>query len=184
VSVAVRMKVASNIAYPRNNKQILSLLLFLFLAGNFEATETTRQTIFDCYVGEWKGTFQVYSVEGKLIKSLQAHHVYRRVDEYTIEGEQTVLNNDGKVEKVKARDSIKNGRLSCIVESDVHGVKVLEGHTDGDQIFWSRKDEDAVESFRERVIDGGKTYLIDGYGIYGKDRSQIYTFVGEYKRVR
>lgn len=163
---------------------MLSLLLLLFLAGNFEATDATRQTILDSYVGEWKGTFRVYSLEGKLIKSLQAHHIYRRVDEYTIEGEQTIMQNDGKVEKIKARDSTKNGRLICIVESDIHGVKVLEGHIDGNQIFWWRKDEDAWESFRERVTDGGKTYLIDGYGIYGKDRNQIYTFVGEYRRVR
>ncbi len=167
----------------RDKQQILSLLLFLFLAGNLEATDSMH-TILDSYVGEWKGTFRVYSLQGKLIKSLQAHHVYRRVDEYTIEGEQTVMHNNGKVEKVKARDSIKNGRLSCIVESDVHGLKVLEGQMDGHQIFWWRKDKDAVESFRERVIDGGKTYLIDGYGIYGRDRNQIYTFVGEYKRVR
>jgi hypothetical protein len=161
--------------------KIFFIALFLIRATTLIANEPR---LFDGYLGEWEGIFRVYSIDGKLIKTMQAHHNYRRIDENTIEGEQTIKYSDGTVEKVKAKDELKNSKLTCTVESNLYGRKVLEGHMDGDQIFWSRQEKDVIESFRERVIDNGKIYVIDGYGIYGADRSKIYTFVGEYKRVR
>jgi hypothetical protein len=163
-------------------KNIL-LALFFLVSAALNANEKEHK-LFEGYLGEWKGTFSVYSSDGKLIKTMQAHHIYKRINQNTIEGEQTIRYSDGTIEKVKATDSLNNGRLTCTVESNLYGHKVLEGHLDGDQVFWSRKEKDVIESFRERIIDDGKTYAIDGYGIYGADRSKIYTFVGEYKRVR
>jgi hypothetical protein len=157
-------------------------MVLLLLPPVIEADQVESK-LFDGYLGEWQGTFRVYSPEGKLIKSMQAYHIYKRVDQFTIEGLQRIVYSDGKVENIKARDSLKNGKLTCEVESDLYGRKVLEGHVEGNQVFWWRKDKDAFESFRERVINDGKIYAIDGYGIYGPDRSTIYTYAGEYKRV-
>lgn len=159
------------------------ITLFLISATILTAKEKEPK-LFDGYVGEWKGTFRVYSPDGTLIKTMKAHHIYKRIDANTIEGEQTIEYSDGTIEKVKATDALTNGKLTCTVESNLYGRKVLEGHVDGDQIFWSRKEKDVIESFRERVIDGGTIYAIDGYGIYGTDRGKIYTFVGEYKRIK
>lgn len=138
--------------------------------------------VFSEYAGEWEGIFYVYKPDGTLVKRLKAHHVYKIIDNYTLEGGQTVTYPDGTIEKIKTRDYVQNGKIYCRVESDRSGVKVLEGRFDGSQIFWIRKDAQTVESFRERVLNG-KVYAIDGYGIYGKDRANVYTFFAEYKRI-
>lgn len=165
-----------------NNKYFAAVLLCLTLTAVVSSEIETK--LFDGYLGEWKGTFQVYSPEGKLIKSMQVHHKYWRINKSTIEGEQNIVYSDGKTEKVKATDSLNNGRLTCTVESNIYGRKILEGHLDGNQMFWWRKDKNVIESFRERITDKGNVYAIDGYGIYGVNRANIYIFVGEYKRVR
>jgi hypothetical protein len=162
--------------------------IFLLAVSLFAATTLLangkESKLFEGYLGEWKGTFRVYSADGQLIKTMDAHHIYKRIDANRIEGEQTIKYSDGTIEKVKATDLLKDGKLTCTVESNLYGRKVLGGHVDGDQIFWSRQEKDVIESFRERVNDNGNTYAIDGYGIYGADRGKIYTFVGEYKRIR
>lgn len=165
-----------------HNKALAAILLFLSITSVIFGEIETK--LFDGYLGEWKGTFRVYSPEGNLIKSMQVHHKYWRVNKSTIEGQQNIVYSDGKTEKVKATDSLNNGRLTCTVESDITGRKILEGHVDGNQIFWWRKDKDAIESFRERITDSGKMYAIDGYGIYGVNRANTYIFVGEYERIR
>ena len=163
------------------NQSKKMLILFLFFLTAITSAQVPAN-LFAGYAGQWEGTFYIYSPDGSLIKSLKARHVYKNVDAYTLEGTQTVTYPDGTVERIRARDYVENGKLFCRVESDRSGVKVLEGRLDGSQIFWSRKDSETVETFRERIVNG-KIYAIDGYGIYGKDRSKIYTFVGEYKRV-
>jgi hypothetical protein len=160
------------------------LIALLFIGATIVTAKENEQKLFEGYLGEWKGTFRVYSSDGKLIKTMKAHHIYKRIDANTIEGEQTVEYSDGTIEKVKAKDALNNGKLTCTVESNLYGRKVLEGQLDGDQIFWFRNEKDAIESFRERVTNNGNIYAIDGFGIYGTDRSKIYTFVGEYKRIQ
>jgi hypothetical protein len=138
-------------------------------------------TPFGPYSGEWKGEFHVYTPDGKLVKNIQAWHVYKVIDEATLSGLQTLTYQDGTIEKVHATNYIKNGTLYCRVSSDRFGDKELQGRFDGNQIFWWRMEKDIVESYRERILNHGKTYAIDGYGIYG---SKIYTFFGEYTKVR
>lgn len=157
-----------------------SILVFLVAAISLAQVPAN---VFSEYAGEWKGIFYVYAPDGTPVKSLKVHHVYKVVDQYTLEGTQTVTYPDGTTEKIHARDYVEKGKIYCRVDSDRSGVKILEGRLDGKQIFWSRKDSEAIETFRERIING-KTYAIDGYGIYGKDRSKVYTFSAEYKRVR
>jgi len=159
----------------------LVITLFFLLAGMTSAEIPAN--LFSEYAGEWEGMFYVYAPDGALIKSLKARHVYKIVDKYTLEGTQTVTYADGTVEKVQARDYVEKGKIYCRVESDRSGVKILQGRLDGAQIFWSRKDSELLETFRERIING-KLYAIDGYGIYGKDRSKVYTFFAEYRRIR
>jgi hypothetical protein len=133
--------------------------------------------------GEWQGHFYVYSPDGTLVRILEAHHIYKQIDKNTVEGTQKVKYPDGTIENVRTRDYVENGKLYCHVESDRFGTKLLNGRFDGSQIFWSRQDSQTLETFRERVIDG-KIYAIDGYGIYGKDISKVYTYFAEYKRVK
>jgi hypothetical protein len=155
--------------------------LFLLLAAI--VSSQVPPNLFSGYTGEWKGIFYVYAPDGTPVKILKARHVYKIINNYTLEGTQTVTYPDGTVEKIHARDYVKNGKIYCRVESDRSGVKILEGRLDGSQIFWTRKDSETLETFRERIING-KIYAIDGYGIYGKDRSKVYTFFAEYKRIR
>jgi len=159
---------------------VLTALFFLLAA--VPSTQVPAN-LFSEYAGEWEGVFHVNAPDGTQIKSLKARHVYKIVDQYTLEGTQTITYPDGTTEKIQARDYVQNGKIYCRVESDRSGVKVLEGRLDGSQIFWSRKDSETLETFRERIING-KIYAIDGYGIYGKDRPKVYTFFAEYKRVR
>ncbi|MCI0414499.1 hypothetical protein L0222_17115 [bacterium] len=159
---------------------IASILVFLVAAVS---PGQVPANLFSEYAGEWKGIFYVYAPDGTPVKSLKVHHVYKVVDKYTLEGTQMVTYPDGTTEKILARDYVENGKLYCRVDSDRSGVKILEGRLDGSQIFWSRKDSETIETFREEIVDG-KTYAINGYGIYGKDRSKVYTFFAEYKRVR
>lgn len=159
---------------------VLTALFFLLAAVS---TAQVPANLFSEYAGEWEGVFYVYAPDGTPVKSLKARHVYKIVDRYTLEGTQTITYPDGTTEKIQARDYVQNGKIYCRVESDRSGLKILEGHLDGSQIFWSRKDSETLETFRERIMNG-KIYAIDGYGIYGKDRSKVYTFFAEYKRVR
>ena len=158
------------------------LIVFLFFLTTTISAQVPAN-LFAGYAGQWEGIFYIYAPDGSLIKSLKARHVYKNIDAYTLEGTQTVTYPDGTIERIRARDYVEKGKLFCRVESDRSGVKVLEGRLDGSQIFWSRKDSETVETFRERIVNG-KIYAIDGYGIYGKDRSKIYTFVAEYKRIQ
>jgi hypothetical protein len=164
------------------NRLRKTLFLFLFFHTTISWAQVPAN-LFAGYAGEWEGIFYIYAPDGSLIKSLKARHVYKNVDAYTLEGTQTVTYPDGTIERIVARDYVENGKLFCRVESDRSGVKILEGRLHGSQIFWSRKDSETVETFRERIVNG-KIYAIDGYGIYGKDRSKIYTFAAEYKRIR
>lgn len=134
------------------------------------------------FVGEWEGVFYVYTPDGQPVKSLKAHHIYK-IAGSSLDGTQIVVYPDGIIEKVIAHHYLNEGKLYCRLESDKFGVKILEGRVDGSQIFWSRKDIDDLESFRERIVED-RLYVIDGYAIYGKDRSTVYTFFAEYKRVR
>jgi hypothetical protein len=157
------------------------LVIFFLLV--MSAYSQIPANVFSEYAGEWEGIFNVYKPDGTLVKRLKAHHLYRVIDKYTLEGTQTVTYPDGTIEKIKARDYVQNGKIFCRVESNLSGVKVLEGKLEGSQIFWSRKDAETLEMFRERIVNG-KIYAIDGYGIYGKDSSNVYTFFAEYKRIR
>lgn len=133
--------------------------------------------------GEWEGQFHVYTPDGTPVKILKARHTYKFIDKNKVEGTQKVTYPDGSIENIRTHDYVENGKLYCRVESDRYGTKLLEGRSDGTQIFWHRQDSETLETFRERVING-KIYAIDGYGVYGKDRSKAYTFFAEYKRVR
>ncbi len=110
--------------------------------------------------------------------------MYKEIDKFTLECKQTVTYDDGSIEKIQVRDYVERGKLFCRVQSDRFGLKILEGRMEQNQIFWWRKEEGAIESYRERITASGKLYLIDGYGIYGNDPPKVYTFWGEYKKIR
>ena len=160
------------------------LLVLSFLIVTQLHSQSVRPNLFAEYAGKWKGTFYVYSPDGKLLNKLEAEHSYRISDPYTLEGTQTVRYPDGSIERIQAKDYVQNGKLYCRVESDRSGVKILEGKMEGNQIFWWRHQKDVTESFRERVINGGRLYAIDGYGIYGADHTKVYTFFAEYRRIQ
>jgi hypothetical protein len=169
-----------SVAFARSLGYIFVALFLLFAV---DVISQIPPNLFSGYAGEWQGIFYVYAPDGTPVKTLKARHVYKIINKYTLEGTQTVTYPDGTVENIHARDYVENGKIYCRVESDRTGVKILEGRLDGSQIFWSRKDSETLETFRERIING-KVYAIDGYGIYGKDRSKVYTFFAEYKRIR
>lgn len=168
---------------PKQKRDLFLLFVVIFLLQVITASGQIPPNVFSEYAGEWEGMFTVYKPDGTLVKRLKAHHQYKVVNKYTLEGTQTVTYPDGTIEQIKARDYVQNGKIYCRVESDRTGVKILEGRLEGSQIFWSRKDSETLETFRERIVDR-KIYSIDGYGIYGKDRSNVYTFFAEYKRIR
>ncbi|MCI0606666.1 hypothetical protein L0156_27085, partial [bacterium] len=105
--------------------------------------------LYSSYIGEWIGKFYVYTPDGKLLKSMAVHHVYRESGKYTLEGTQTVTYDDGSKENVQVKDYVEAGKLFCRVQSDRFGLKILEGRMEGNQIFWWRTEKGVIESYRE-----------------------------------
>ncbi len=159
-------------------------LMIVLLSG-----PPTAKQILDPFTGRWEGQFKVYTYDGKLQDTLHVQQHYwwegdiqhgRFIDTYP----------DGRVIKAKARNYEKDGRLVCEVDKTPGGRTVHHGrYTDG-ALFWFSKAKigGKIESFKERVTvddDGGRTYRIDGFGIYpGLGANRHLLFEGRYRQVR
>jgi hypothetical protein len=159
------------------------LLLLIF---TFSAQAQTSREIFTPFNAHWKGVFKVYTYDGHLLNTIEVEQ------RYWWEGNVQRANfsekaSDGKIVRAQARNYEENGKLFCTVEKD-NGEKSLHlGHYEDGALFWFRKEEGKVESFKEKVVQGqgGKEYHIDGFGVYGsgKDASQL-LFEGRYFEVK
>lgn len=154
---------------------------FIILAATFAHAQTARE-IFAPFTGQWKGVFKVYTHEGKLINQIAVEQ------RYWWEGEVqhaafVEKSQDGKIVRAQARNYEANGKLYCAVEKD-NGEKSLHlGRFEDGALFWFRKEEGTLESFKERVLQGrnGKEYHIDGFGVYGSGEGASHLlFEGRY----
>jgi hypothetical protein len=66
-------------------------LLFVILVIVDARSDDPSPNLYSSYVGEWTGRFYVYTPQGEFVKSMEAHHVYKEVDKFTLEGKQTVI---------------------------------------------------------------------------------------------
>ncbi len=160
------------------------ILLLLCVAASVHA-QTSRE-IFAPFTANWKGIFKVYTHDGRLLHQIEVEQRYwweGNVQRATF----VEKASDGKITRAQAKNYEANGKLYCAVEKD-NGEKSLHlGHYEDGALFWYRKEEGRIESFKERVVAGprGKEYHIDGFGVYGSGESASqFLFEGRYFEVK
>ncbi len=166
-------------------KKTLLLSSLLILAASSAHAQTSRD-FFASFTGKWKGAFKVYTHDGRLINQIEVEQRYwweGNVQRATF----VEKARDGKIVRAHARNYEEHNKLYCAVEKD-NGEKSLHlGHYEDGALFWYRREEGKLESFKERVLQGvaGKEYHIDGFGVYdsGKEASHL-LFEGRYFEVK
>ena len=165
------------------NAALITLIASVLTPLGTDAPPTARE-ILDPFTGHWRGTFRVYTYDGRLVEQLEVEQCYRWDSDVQI-GEFIDTYPDGRVVRAEARNYEKNGQLLCEVVKDNGERSLHQGrYTDG-RLFWFSKPDDGtkVESFKEAVIDteDGLVYTIDGFGIYGDTHL---LFEGRYHKVK
>jgi hypothetical protein len=181
-------------------------------AENLTEEDLKFKDVFKSLEGKWKGQFFIYyDINGQkvgnsqpkdinysiLMKlSLELRGVIEVEQKYTsaspylqfVEIKDSHLKKDGnlKVSESNGVNKVENGRLVCIVNKP--GEEVMHTGTllDINTIIWQRnvKDPFRIEYFKETVRDD--SYVIVGWGYYGKDDPKLSPrtwFYGDYKRV-
>jgi len=169
-------------------KKIKSTVVVLFSLVFLSAATPRKPSIHDMLdplTGRWKGTFKVYTLEGRLHEAIEVEQRYwwegdiqrgRFVERYA----------DGRVVNAEAMNYIKDGRLVCEVRKDNGEISNHRGRYENGVLFWHTRmaDGSKVESFKERVetTAQGTIYYIDGFGAYGRgDAKTYFLFEGRYK---
>jgi len=166
---------------------MLKLKLFmLLLVITFSAHAQSAREIFAPFNAHWKGVFKVYAHDGLLLNAIEVEQRYwwdGNVQRATF----IEKARDSKIVRAQARNYEENGKLFCAVEKDNGEQSLHLGHYEDGALFWFRKEEGKIESFKEKVVQGqaGKEYHIDGFGVYGsgKDTSHL-LFEGRYFQVK
>ncbi|NUO82793.1 hypothetical protein HUU05_22200 [candidate division KSB1 bacterium] len=163
-------------------KKLFAALLLLAVAAHAQ----TAREIFAPFTATWKGVFKIYTHDGRLLDQIEIEQHYwweGNVQRATF----VEKNRDGKVTRAQARNYEAQNKLYCAVEKDSGEKSLHQGHYEDGALFWFRKEEGKMESFKERVVLGvaGKEYHIDGFGVYGsgKDVSHL-LFEGRYFEVK
>jgi len=158
----------------------------LLLIPAFSAHAQSAREIFAPFNAHWKGVFKVYTHDGRLLHTIEVEQRYwwdGNVQRATF----IEKARDGKIVRAQAKNYEENGKLFCAVEKD-NGEKSLHlGHYADGALFWFRKEEGKVESFKEKVLQGraGKKYHIDGFGVYGSgEEASHLLFEGRYFEVK
>lgn len=164
----------------------LSLALAVILSWPVmrSSCEAKEDAPFRPWNGTWKGKFKVFSYDGKLLNVLKVSQTYTELKPTDQRAQFTEFDKDGKKTTAKARNWVEGGKLLCRVEkSDGSVVTHVGRKLKNGGLCWHRKDKEAQESFFEKVIkEGDQTfYVINGFGIYGKDRKAYY-FEGRYQQ--
>ena len=147
-----------------------SFIFALLLLATAAQAQTSRE-IFAPFTATWRGVFKVYTHDGCLLHQIRVEQRYwweGNVQRATF----VEKTSDGKVTRAHVKNYEENGKLYCAVEKD-NGEKSLHlGQYEDGALFWYRKAEGKIETFKERIVLGprGKEYHIDGFGIYGTGR--------------
>ena len=158
------------------------------IAAVAAAQESHARRAFEPFTAHWKGTFKVYSHEGRLLDQLEVEQRYwwQGNEQHATFVEKY---RDGRVVRAEARNYVQDGQLYCAVEKDNGEKSLHHGRWEDGALFWYRKTEDGAitECFKERVMvgTGGREYHIDGFGLYGagKEASGL-LFEGRYYEMK
>jgi len=167
---------------------VLAFGFLVFIGYQIQCMGDDKKTTdpFEAWYGKWKGVFKVYKPDGTLNTRLNVTQTYTKSKDGSQRAFFVEIDQQGRKTTAKARNWVKDGVLICEVKKSDgseshHTGKVLK---DGG-ICWYIQNNSKIESFFERVIKEGKNtyYVINGFGIYGKDQKQAYYFEGRYKRI-
>ncbi len=155
------------------------------LGCSAQAQQDTRaREVFGPFDGEWRGVFKMYKQDGTFIDSLVVHQKYWWDGEVQ-KGVFSDTFSDGRVEMSDAQNFVRNDTLFCVVKKRSGEETTHFGTYDAGRLTWWRKipASNLQESFKEyvAVINGKRTYFIDGVGVYGEGEHQnIMLFEGRY----
>lgn len=166
---------------------VLTLLYLFCLPAASRCQSLEARDIFAPYIGEWEGTFKIFSHDGKLLNILQVHQKYFWQND-TQKVHITDMYPDGKKEKSIGLNFARGDSLFCVVKHEDGKVVRLVGAHHGGRLIWHRQvpEQHLVESFKEYVapLDGDTVYYIDGVGVYGSRKNRtILLFEGRYKKI-
>ena len=166
-------------------KQLLVIFLTCVACMPVIAQDLDTRAILDPFTGTWRGTFSVYSHDGRLLDQLETEHRYWW-DGSVQRGTFIDTYPDGRVVRAEAQNYAEDGVLYCVVEKDNGERTVHRGHFEDGSLFWYRQEDDVTESFRERIIETplGRAYHIDGFGAYGAGTETThFVYKGRYREV-
>ncbi len=137
--------------------------------------------------GAWEGTFNTRRTDGTLESSLLVRQEYTTITPNEQSVTITDRRADGSVKESRGQNTDVNGALECRLWGPDGTMKLLTGTRAGKTLFWHRRDTAAgiEETFREEIVRdaGGDLYTIDGVGLYGKGRAEVFLYEGRYRRV-
>jgi len=163
-------------------------VLMLFTASTPADTvspEVPLRGALDVFTGRWEGAFKVFTHDGRLVNELHVKQHYWSEGKIQ-RGRFVERDGSGRIVTVEARNLVEQGRLVCRVRKDNGETSAHAGRVTDSDLFWSRRGADVVECFRERVVktDADTTYLINGFGVYGRgDEASHFYFEGRYRKV-
>lgn len=140
----------------------------------------------DALTGTWRGTFEVFTQDGRLHEQLDVMQEYRW-DGHVQRGRFVEIDAEGDRTTADARNFVDDrGRLVCeVVKSNGETTRHL-GRLVRKSIAWHRRGEEVIETFIERVNTQAQpaVYQITGVGAYGPAAARShFVFRGRYERV-